>query len=107
MTPLPRVPPNNRSGSSSSRRKGAPVNPEEIMTASRQRHRAFLEALPAVPAAAGPDIGSLNLSSVCVPLSANLSKVWQQLQDVRKQQQDALDEASNSHAGKQVWVPSQ
>jgi len=105
VTPLPRVPPSNRSGSSS-RRKGAVVNPEEIMTAWRQRQRAFLEALPAMPAAAGPDIGSLHLGSVCVPLSANLSKVWQQLQDVRKKQQDALDEAPNSHAGKLVWVAS-
>jgi hypothetical protein len=44
----------------------------------------------------------LQLAGVTVPLGANLSKVWQQLQDVRKKQQDRLEESPDSDAGMAV-----
>lgn len=76
------------------------MNPLEVMSASRQRQRAFLERLPTTPAASGPDLAGLQqLSSLCVPLGTNLSKVWQQLQDVRKKQQDRLDENPGCDTG--------
>jgi hypothetical protein len=41
----------------------------------------------------------MQLAGVRVPLGASLSKVWQQLQEVRKKQQDRLEENPESDAG--------
>jgi hypothetical protein len=81
------------------------------MSAARQRHRAFLDRLPAAPTAASAAAGlaGLQLAGVTVPLGVNLSKVWQQLQDVRKKQQDRLEESPDSDLGEvvQYWMFSQ
>lgn len=90
-------------GNRGSKRKAGAANPLEAMSASRQRQRAFLDKLPAGPAAgaaAGAGLAGTQLSGLSVPLGANLSKVWQQLQDVRKKQQDRLEEHPDSDAGK-------
>lgn len=86
------------------KRKAADVNPLEVMSESRQRHKAFLDRLPAGPTAASAAAGlaGLQLAGVTVPLGVNLSKVWQQLQDVRKKQQDRLEENPDSDAGEVV-----
>ena len=86
------------------KRRAADVNPLELMTASRQRQRAFLERLPAAAAGAaagggGAGLAGLQLAGVSVPLGANLSKVWQQLQDARKRQQDRLEENPDGDRG--------
>lgn len=97
-----------------SKRRASAVNPLEVMSASRQRQRAFLDRLPAGQTAAaaaaagggggggagsGDVLPGLQLAGVRVPLGASLSKVWQQLQEVRKKQQDRLEEYPESDAG--------
>lgn len=98
-----------------SKRRASAVNPLEVMSASRQRQRAFLDRLPAGPAAAaavaaggggggggagsGDVLPGLQLAGVRVPLGASLSKVWQQLQEVRKKQQHRLEENPEGDAG--------
>jgi hypothetical protein len=89
-------------GSSSgkgSKRRASEVNPLEQLSAARQRQRAFLESLPTGPVWAGPSLAGLQLGGVSVPLGSNLVKVWQQLQDVRKKQQDRLDENPDQDTG--------
>lgn len=96
------VTPHTAGGSSSgkgSKRRASDVNPLEELSAARQRQRAFLDSLPTGPAWAGPGLAGLQLGGVSVPLGSNLVKVWQQLQDVRKKQQDRLEESPDQDTG--------